>query len=121
MIYSLISGNIFRKPEERTSQAGKFYVSATIKVANGTASQFVRVLFFDGLASETRHVRADGTTIVKHEPPVRKYFLDYHDEDGCVCGMWDGLSYADAIAAAEEWRRDGIVIDDRVSDEGGAA
>jgi len=80
-----------------------------------------RVIIFDGLYSETRHERTDGISIIKHDPPIRKYFLDYLDEDGRACGIWDGPSYAAAIAAAEEWRRDGVIVDDQVSDIGGSA
>ncbi len=81
-----------------------------------------RVIIFDGLCSETRHEHADGITVIRHDPPVRAYFIDYVDEEGCAIGVWDGTSYAAACAAAHGWQqRDGVLIDDRVSDEGGRA
>jgi single-stranded DNA-binding protein len=43
----LISGTLFRAPEERTGKtSGKHFVAATIKVRDGDAAQFWRVLAF---------------------------------------------------------------------------
>jgi hypothetical protein len=39
-VFAIVSGTIFRKPERRTSKAGKLFVTATIKVAKGNELQF---------------------------------------------------------------------------------
>jgi single-stranded DNA-binding protein len=44
--YVLVSGSLFRAPEQRTSKAGKLYVTATIKAKDGDAFQFWRVTAF---------------------------------------------------------------------------
>ena len=47
----LISGTLFRAPEERTGKtSGKSFVAATIKVRDGEAAQFWRVLAFSDTA-----------------------------------------------------------------------
>ena len=47
---ALITGVLFRSPEQRTSKAGKSYVSATIRAKDGDASQFWRVTAFSETA-----------------------------------------------------------------------
>jgi len=49
----LISGSIFREPQQRTSQSGKRYVTTTIKAAaaDNTTSDFWSVLAFGDTAS----------------------------------------------------------------------
>jgi single-stranded DNA-binding protein len=44
--YVLVSGSLFRAPEQRTSKAGKLYVTATIKAKDGDTFQFWRVTAF---------------------------------------------------------------------------
>jgi len=46
--YALVSGTLFRVPEQRTSKAGKLYVVATIKAKDGDTFQFWRVTAFSG-------------------------------------------------------------------------
>jgi len=47
----LISGTWFRSPEERTGKtSGKHFVAATIKVRDGEAAQYWRVLAFSDTA-----------------------------------------------------------------------
>ena len=41
--HALISGVLFRAPEQKTSKAGKLYVSATVKFKDGEALQFWRL------------------------------------------------------------------------------
>jgi len=50
----LISGMLFRSPEERTGKtSGKHFVAATVKVRDGDAAQYWRVLAFsDSVQSE---------------------------------------------------------------------
>jgi hypothetical protein len=38
--YVLVSGTIFRAPEQRTSKAGKPFVAATIRAKDGEATQW---------------------------------------------------------------------------------
>ena len=47
----LVSGTLFRSPEERTGKrSGKHFVAATIKVRDGEAAQYWRVLAFSDTA-----------------------------------------------------------------------
>jgi ABC-type thiamine transport system substrate-binding protein len=53
----LITGALFRPPEQRTSRAGKSFVTATLKAKDGdpsTASQWWKVLAF----SETKTAKS---------------------------------------------------------------
>jgi single-stranded DNA-binding protein len=43
---ALVTGVFFRAPEQRTSKAGKPFVTATIRVKDGDASQFWRITAF---------------------------------------------------------------------------
>jgi single-stranded DNA-binding protein len=53
-VHMLVSGSLFRAPEQRTSQAGKSYVVATIKAAaaENASSDFWSVLAFGTTAGE---------------------------------------------------------------------
>jgi hypothetical protein len=42
----LVSGALFRPPEQRTSKASKPFVTATIRVKDGDESQWRKVLAF---------------------------------------------------------------------------
>ena len=44
---ALISGTIFRGPDQRTTKTGSAFVTLTLKVANGAAFDFWRVAVFD--------------------------------------------------------------------------
>lgn len=48
----LLSGTLFREPEQRTSKAGNPFVMATIRAKDGDASQWWKMLAF----SETAQV-----------------------------------------------------------------
>jgi Single-strand binding protein family len=48
----LISGSIFRAPEQRTSQAGRRFVSATLKVGENRDVEFWSVLAFSTSAGD---------------------------------------------------------------------
>jgi single-stranded DNA-binding protein len=50
MTYALITGVLFRAPEQRTSKAGKPFVTATIRAKDGKASQWWRVSAFSETA-----------------------------------------------------------------------
>ncbi|MGO8738796.1 single-stranded DNA-binding protein [Rhodoblastus sp.] len=62
-IFALVSGSLFRDPKSQISKAGKPYVTATIKVSDGTESSFVRVTAFsDGVRAELVGLK-DGAAI----------------------------------------------------------
>jgi single-stranded DNA-binding protein len=44
--FILITGTLFRNPEQRTSKAGKPYVTATLSVKDGEESQFWNIVAF---------------------------------------------------------------------------
>jgi single-stranded DNA-binding protein len=44
--FAIVTGSLFRAPEQRTSKAGKPYVTATIRVKDGDALQWWRVTAF---------------------------------------------------------------------------
>jgi single-stranded DNA-binding protein len=43
---AIVTGSLFRAPEQRTSKAGKPFVTATIRAKDGEASQWWRVTAF---------------------------------------------------------------------------
>jgi single-stranded DNA-binding protein len=59
----LVSGAIFRQPEQRTSRAGKPFVTATIKAKDGAAAQFWRVTAFSESAQEEMLRLSDGDAV----------------------------------------------------------
>jgi|GEM_PF-1055849 single-stranded DNA-binding protein len=46
MISALITGTLFRTPEQRESKSGKFFTKACLKIASGETSQFVSLIAF---------------------------------------------------------------------------
>jgi single-stranded DNA-binding protein len=46
MIAALISGTLFRNPEQRTAKTGRSFVAATLRVKDGEASLFVKIFAF---------------------------------------------------------------------------
>ena len=85
-------------------------------------SKAKRVVVSYGMVSETRTVGVNGTRRYRHDPPVLHFFVDVYALDGGRAGVWDGASYADALAAARDWVADGFRLDDQVArDAGGAA
>jgi hypothetical protein len=46
MIAALISGALYKAPEQRTSKAGSKFVTASVRVKTGEAMQFVRIVAF---------------------------------------------------------------------------
>jgi len=51
MTYALVAGTLFHVPEQKTSKAGKPYITATLKVKDGDSSQFWRVTAFSEAVS----------------------------------------------------------------------
>jgi single-stranded DNA-binding protein len=48
--FAIVTGALFRAPEQRTSKAGKPFVTATIRAKDGEASQWWRVTAFSETA-----------------------------------------------------------------------
>jgi single-stranded DNA-binding protein len=46
MIIALITGALYRAPEQRTAKSGSKFVTATVRVKTGEAMQFVRIVMF---------------------------------------------------------------------------
>lgn len=62
MIGALCTGTLTRDPVERTTQAGKRFVTATLRVAAGEDALFVGLAAFDQRAAERlMQMRAGGT------------------------------------------------------------
>jgi single-stranded DNA-binding protein len=59
----LASGALFRAPEQRTSKAGKPFVTATIRVKDGDESQWWKVLAFSESVQAELMRLADGDAI----------------------------------------------------------
>jgi single-stranded DNA-binding protein len=50
MIAALVTGSLFRAPEQRQSKAGRAFVVATIRVKDGDGIQFIRLVVFSDSA-----------------------------------------------------------------------
>jgi single-stranded DNA-binding protein len=60
----LVSGTLFHAPEERTGKtSGKHFVAATLKVRDGEAAQFWRVLAFSDTAQSELMRLDDGDAL----------------------------------------------------------
>jgi single-stranded DNA-binding protein len=46
MIAALVTGSLFRAPEQRQSKSGKPFVTATLKAKDGDGMQFIRLVAF---------------------------------------------------------------------------
>jgi hypothetical protein len=46
MISALVTGQLFKTPESRTSKSGKPFVTATLKCKDGDGMQFIRLVTF---------------------------------------------------------------------------
>ena len=71
------------------------------------------------LVAETRHVSARGVHVVRNPKPIRTYFLELYDGEGCAC-VWDGDNHADALTTANDWAVEGIPVRDHTDDWGHA-
>src|ERR1700751_5381474 len=63
MIYALISGTLWRSPEQRTAKTGRPFVTATIKIRDGDASQFVNTTAFSESVQAELLRLADGDAL----------------------------------------------------------
>jgi hypothetical protein len=62
-VYCLISGTLFRAPEQKLSKAGKPFVVATIRAKDGEASQWWKVLVFSESACAELMRLSDGDAV----------------------------------------------------------
>jgi single-stranded DNA-binding protein len=78
-VYVLISGSLFREPEQRTSGVGKQYCRATIRAAtDGEASEFWSILAF-GDTAKTELLRLhDGDKVAVQGKPK----FEIYEKDG---------------------------------------
>jgi single-stranded DNA-binding protein len=61
--HALVSGVLYRSPEQRTSKAGKPYTTATIKVRDGDGFAFWRVTAFSQSAQDELARLSDGDAL----------------------------------------------------------
>jgi single-stranded DNA-binding protein len=59
-VFALVTGQLFRAPEQRTSKAGKPFTTATIRAKDGDASQWWRVTAFSETAQAELMRLGDG-------------------------------------------------------------
>jgi single-stranded DNA-binding protein len=62
-VFALVSGSLFRAPEQRTSKTGKPFVTATIRAKDGEASQWWRVTAFSETAQAELMRLTDGDNV----------------------------------------------------------
>jgi single-stranded DNA-binding protein len=63
MIHALISGTLFRAPDERIAKSGKSFVTATVKIRDGEGSQFIRATAFSNSAQSELLRLSDGDAL----------------------------------------------------------
>ena len=75
---ALVTGTLFRPPEQRTSKAGKPFVTATIRVKDGDGAQWWKVLAFsESIQAELMRL-ADGDAISAQGA----FKAELYDKDG---------------------------------------
>jgi hypothetical protein len=76
----LISGTLYRSPEQKTAKSGKPYVAATIRCKNGEASQWWKVLCFSESGCAELMRLGDGDA-VSAQGALK---VETYDRDGAV-------------------------------------
>jgi single-stranded DNA-binding protein len=61
--YAIVTGTLFRAPEQRTSKSGKPFVTATLKAKDGDALQWWRVTAFSESAQSELMRLTDGDAL----------------------------------------------------------
>jgi len=70
----LVTGVLQREPETRTSRNGRAFVTATIRVKDGDASQFWRIFIFSEAAqAEIMRLREGDAIAVQGVPKIEMY------------------------------------------------
>jgi hypothetical protein len=62
IVHALVTGSLFRAPEQRMAKTGREFVAATIRVKEGDGSQFVRLVAFSESVQAELMRLADGDT-----------------------------------------------------------
>jgi single-stranded DNA-binding protein len=62
-VFALVSGSLFRAPEQRTSKTGKPFVTATIVSKDGESSTFVNIVAFSDSAKEALLALGEGDAL----------------------------------------------------------
>jgi single-stranded DNA-binding protein len=63
MIAAIVQGSLWRAPEQRTSEAGKAYATATIRIKDGDETKFVRATVFSESAQAELMRLSDGDAL----------------------------------------------------------
>ena len=75
--FAIVTGVLFRVPEQRTSKAGKPFVTATIRAKDGEASQWWRVTAFsEGVQTELMRLAGGDSCCVQGAFKVELYKPD---------------------------------------------
>jgi single-stranded DNA-binding protein len=61
--FAIVTGSLFRAPEQRTSKAGKPFVTATIRAKEGEASQWWKVVTFSETSQAELMRLGDGDAV----------------------------------------------------------
>jgi single-stranded DNA-binding protein len=86
MIAALISGSLFRAPEQRMSKTGRQFVTTTIRINDVSESRFVNVVAFsESVQSELMRL-ADGDAVSVQGPLTTSIYT------GADCNARIGLS-----------------------------
>jgi single-stranded DNA-binding protein len=62
-VFALVTGILFKPPEQRASKTGKPFVAATIRIKDGDTSQWVRAVAFSESAQAELMRLADGDAV----------------------------------------------------------
>jgi single-stranded DNA-binding protein len=81
----LVTGTLFRQPEQRTSKAGKPFVTATLKAKDGDEKQWWKLVAFSESA-QAELMRLQGGDAVSMQGSL-KVGLYEKDGDGCRCRL----------------------------------
>jgi hypothetical protein len=68
MISALISGTLFRSPEERISKSGRSFATATLRVREGDSSLFVKIFGFSDHIKDEMLRLSDGDAVAIQGP-----------------------------------------------------
>jgi len=77
-VLALVTGSIFRRPAQRTSKAGKPFVTTTVKVAAGNELQFWNVIAFSETA-QAELLRLDEGDGAALQGPLK---VEQYERDG---------------------------------------
>jgi single-stranded DNA-binding protein len=66
--YALVTGTLFRPPEQRTSKSGKAFVTATLKSKDGESVQWWKVVAFSESARSELMGLGDGDAVACQGP-----------------------------------------------------